>query len=105
MSMQVTEAKSAAIRQIAMKRVLKKILIVLWGRLHLLKTNNTLSSHALRIWVTKVMKTMKSRGFKEIRKSRRSKEKGKKLPVVHVVLGATTMENQKLLRHLIWSRS
>jgi hypothetical protein len=51
------------------------------------------------------MKTMKSRGFKEIRKSRRSKEKGKKLPVVHVVLGATTMENQKLLRHLIWSRS
>jgi hypothetical protein len=48
MSFQVTEAESAAIRQIASERVLDKLQIAPRSWLYPLKANNTLLSHVLR---------------------------------------------------------
>jgi hypothetical protein len=72
-------AKSAAMREIAVKQVSKRLQIAPWSRLRSLKTNDMLRSHLFRKEVRKVMKTTRTRESTKMRKteqtekSRRSK--------------------------------
>jgi hypothetical protein len=74
MSFQVTEAESAAIRQIVSERVLDKLQIAPRCWLYSVKANNMLLIHVLRFRVTKVMRTLKTRVSMEMRKMRKSRQ-------------------------------
>jgi hypothetical protein len=74
MSFQIMEAKSAAIRQIAVARVLEKLQITPWSRLYPFNPNNVLLSHVFRTRATKAMRTLKTRVSMKMRKMRKSRQ-------------------------------
>jgi hypothetical protein len=80
-----SKAKSAAIRQTAVKRVSKRLQTAPWSRLSLPKMNDMLLSHVFRTQVKKLMKTRGLMETRRMKKSRQSKWRRKRVQVAHIV--------------------